>query len=105
VKLGFSLPPDLEARLPRHIPWGSKQRVIEGLLRALVNRLDKGDHSLWTEAMAAYFESHHPTSARELRPALDGRGLLVLPQSSSTSKAGARAQSVRTASAKAGRSK
>jgi len=99
VKLGFSLPPDLEARLPRHIPWGSKQRVIEGLLRALVNRLDKGDYSLWTEAMAAYFESRHSTSALELR--LAGAPL----QSSSTSKAGAKVQSTHTVGAKAGRSK
>lgn len=69
AKLGFSLPPDLEQDLKRLVPWGSKQRIIEGLLRILVARLKSKDYSLWDDAMNAYYKAtsggqNVPTSGR-----------------------------------------
>jgi len=101
VKLGFSLPPDLEARLVPYIPWGSKQRVIEGLLRVLIGQLEQKDYTLWTELNTAYHSSRspRPTSAPE------SKSVEELLRLYATSKGEARKKSPSTASAKAGRSK
>ena len=60
AKLGFSLPNDLEQRLIPYMPWGTKQRVIEGLLRVLVKELEAGDFTLWKRVMKEYHETHNP---------------------------------------------
>lgn len=53
-KAGFRIPEDLETKLERHVPWGMKQKVIEGMLRLLVAELERGDYSTWHRAVEAY---------------------------------------------------
>ena len=58
TKLGFNIPDDLDERLRKFVPWGSKGIVVEGLIRAMVEREEKGDHTLYAEAVTAYWNAH-----------------------------------------------
>ena len=54
MKTGFRVPPDLETKLAAHVPWGTKQRIVEGLLRLLITELEQGSYTLWHRALEAY---------------------------------------------------
>jgi len=58
AKLGFEIPDELDARLRRHVAWGNKGKVIEGLLLVMVERLERGDSSLRNDAFQAYWLTH-----------------------------------------------
>lgn len=57
-KLGFEIPRELDERLRRHVAWGSKGKVIEGLLRLMVEDLERGDSKLHARALLAYWHAH-----------------------------------------------
>lgn len=58
AKLGFEIPEKLERRLRKHVAWGNKGKVIEGLLLVMVARLERGDGALLLEATSAYWREH-----------------------------------------------
>lgn len=59
AKLGFIIPDKLDQRLRRHVAWGRKGKVIEGLLILLVEDLEKDDINLLHDALSAYWSAHH----------------------------------------------
>jgi len=58
AKLGFHLPNSIDARLRRFVPWGGKGRIIEGLLRVMLDELESGEIRLWKKARDAYWNAH-----------------------------------------------
>lgn len=58
AKLGFELPYELEVRLRRHVSWGKKGKLIEGLIILAVENADQDDGHLIKDAMRAYHDTH-----------------------------------------------
>lgn len=103
-KTGFRLPDDLEADLARYIPWGSKQRVVEGCLRLLVAEMKEGKNDLWTRSLTAYHEARLSASQPDTSaPASSGENARLQSSAGSRQSPGRSSSSI--VARKAGRLK